>query len=129
MIYILDAHSWIECYIGSAKGILLKKLLANKNHKFITLECTLSELKSYCLRVGIDFNQMFITLKRNSVFLPVMQENWLQAAEIRHEMKKKIKDFGLIDAILIAKQRDLNCSIVSGDPHFKGMKNVVFSGN
>ena len=125
MIYIVDAYAWVEYSIGSEKGLILKKLLNNRNNKLITMECTISELKAYCLRTDKDFSRMYGVLKRNSIILPVLTNIWLEAAEARHEIRKKVKDFGLIDAILIAKQNELKCMIVSGDPHFKNLKNVV----
>ncbi len=128
MIYIVDSYAWIEYFIGSDAGLILKRLLDNKNNKFITLECTISELKCYCLRTGYNFSQVQITLKKDSIILPVSAFNWMKAAEIRHELRKKIKDFGLIDSILAAKQNELKCSLISGDKHFKGMKNVVYIG-
>lgn len=129
MIYLVDSWAWIEYFIGSKGGLILKKLLENKNHKFITMECTASELRSYCLRTNNDFNRMYNALKRNSIILPVLTDNWLQAASIRHEIRKKVKDFGLIDAILVSKQNELKCNIVSGDKHFKKMENVVYVGD
>ena len=129
MIYIVDSWAWIEYFIGSKSGLILNKLLENKNHKFITLECTISKLKIYCLRTGMDFNRMHNTLKRNSVILPVLNPHWLDAATLRHEIRKRVKDFGLIDSILVAKQNELKCMVVSGDKHFKGMKKVVYVGD
>lgn len=126
MIYIIDSWAWIEYFIGSKEGLILKKLLNDKNHKFLTMECTLSELKSYCLRTNNDFSKMHGVLKSNSAILPVLTRNWLEAAQIRHEIRKKSKDFGLIDAILVSKQNELNCKVVSGDRHFKGMRDVVY---
>ena len=43
-------------------------------------------------------------------------------------MRIKIKDFGLIDSSLIAKQNEINNIMVSGDKHFKDMKNIVYVG-
>ena len=40
----------------------------------------------------------------------------------------KIKNFGLIDALLVAKQKEIKCRIVSGDLHFKNLKQVVYMG-
>ena len=129
MIYIVDTWAWIEYFIGSKEGLILKKLLGNKNNKLISMECTASELKIYCLRANEDFSRMYNALKRNSVIWPVLTNNWLDAAEIRHETRKKVKDFGLIDSILVAKQNELKCMIVSGDEHFKGLRNVVYIGS
>lgn len=128
MIFLVDAGAWIEYFAGSKSGLILKRLLDNKNHKFIALECTLSELKCYCLRNNLDFNLMHTALKKNSILLPVLTSHWLEAAQIRHEIRKKIGDFGLIDSILIAKQSELKCQIVSGDRHFKGLTNTVYIG-
>lgn len=129
MICLVDSWAWIEYFIGSKEGLALKRLLDNKNNKFVTMECTSSELKSYCLRTSNDFKQMYGVLKRNSIILPVLANHWLEAAEIRHEVRKKVKDFGLIDALLVSKQNELKCQIVSGDRHFKGMKNVIYVGD
>ena len=126
MIYIVDSWAWIEYFVGSKSGLTIKNLLENKNHKFITLECTLSELKSYCLRTNSDFNRLHMVLKKNSIILPVLANHWLEAAQIRHEIRKKVKDFGLIDSILVAKQNEFKCMIVSGDKHFKNMKNIIY---
>ncbi len=129
VIYIVDTYAWVEYFIGSESGLKLKNLLDNKNNKFITIECCLAELRGFCLREEADFSKMYGIIKKNSVILPVLTTHWLQAAKIRQETRKKIKDFGLVDAILVAKQNELKCHIVSGDKHFKGMKNVVYIGS
>ena len=128
MIYIVDSYAWIEYFISSKGGLVFRGLLEDKNHKFITLECTISELKCYCIRTGFDFNQGYNAVKRNSIILPVLISHWLEAADIRQEIRKKVKDFGLVDSILLAKQNELKCKIVSGDRHFKGIKNVIYLG-
>ena len=128
MIHIVDSWAWIEYFIGSKGGMILKKLLDNKNYKFITMECSISELKSYCLRTENNFDKMYDIVKKNSIILPVLTSHWLNAAKIRFEIRKKVKDFGLIDSILVAKQNEIKCAIVSGDSHFKSLKNVIYIG-
>ena len=129
MIFIVDSWAWIEYFTGSKSGLKLKILVDNKNHKFITMECTLSEVNGYCLRTGSDFDRLNGIIKKNSVMLPVTSDIWLKAAETKHEIRKKIKDFGLIDSILVAKQKELNCMIISGDEHFKNMKKIFYIGD
>lgn len=130
MIYIVDTSAWIEYLIGSRKGLMLERLLDKQEHnKFITMECCISELHGYCLRNDTDFNPVFDVIRINSLILPVLETHWLEAANIRFNARKKIKDFGLIDAILVAKQKELKCTLVSCDSHFKGMKKVVFLGS
>ena len=41
------------------------------------------------------------------------------------EIRRKIKDFGLSDAYVLAAARKLNAKILTGDPHFKNMKEAL----
>jgi len=129
VIYIVDTHAWIEYFTGSKSGTILKRLLENKNNKFISMDCNLAELKGFCLREGMDFSSMYRVVKKDSIILPVIIDIWLKAAETKHEIRKKVKDFGLIDAVLVAKQNELNCMLISGDEHFKNMKKVIYIGD
>ena len=40
-------------------------------------------------------------------------------------MGKTIKDFGFADAFVLATARKLNSKILTGDMHFKSVKNAV----
>ena len=128
MICIIDTYAWVEYLRGSDEGFILNKLFANIKNKFVTMECCLAELKGYCLKHNFDFNKMYNVVKKNSFVFPVLREHWINAAKIKFEMREKIKNFGLIDSILVAKQEQLKCKIISGDPHFKNLKNVVYMG-
>ena len=126
MIYIVDSWAWIEYFIGSSGGFALKRLLENKNNKFVTMECCIAELVGYCLKNKLEFSKLYIIIKKNSIVLPVMVDNWIAAAKIKFELRKEIENFGLIDSILISKQKELKCKIISGDSHFKTLSNVVY---
>ena len=126
MIFLIDTQTWIDYFVGTKQGTIIQKLLRNEANKIITVECCLSEIKGYCLKNSIDFNRLYEIIKRSSLILPVLREHWLNASKIRYEIRKTIKNFGLIDAILIAKQQEFNCKIVTGDHHFKNLKNILF---
>ena len=128
MIYIVDTFAWIEYLEGNPKGKELKKLIESKN-KLITMECCISELKGYCLKNNENFHDVMDVIKNNSVILPVLRADWIKAAEIKFELRKKIQHFGLIDALLVAKQQEHKCSLITGDPHFKTLKNITYIGD
>ena len=100
--------------------MLPRRLLSNQNNKFVTMECALAELKGVFLRENINFDEFYNIVKSNSIILPILREHWLIAADIKNGFRKKRKHFGLINAVLIAKQKELNCNVITGDPPFQG---------
>ena len=125
MIAIVDTSAWLEYFRGSPKAAKLRVLILEGLTKLITLDCCLAELKAVALRDGLDFAGMFRVIKADSIILPILQENWLLAAGIRHEMRKKQPTFGMIDALILARQKTLKAHLMTMDSHFKGLKNVI----
>ncbi|MBI2044707.1 PIN domain-containing protein [Candidatus Pacearchaeota archaeon] len=123
---IIDSYAWVEYFIGSEKGKVLRKLFLDKNNNFFTVECCLAEIKGWALRNSKDFSKFFEIIKRNSKKLLITEEDWISSAEERFKQRKTQKDFGLIDSIILSKQKELNCKIITGDKHFKEMRDVVF---
>lgn len=125
MLFIIDTYAWVEYFIGSKRGLKVKKLLDDVKNSFVTLECCLAELKGWCLKENVDFGKLYNVIVSNSAIVPIESDEWIKAAELRYNMRKQRKDFGLIDALILAKQKKLACKILTGDRHFKGLKNVV----
>ncbi len=126
MNYIIDSYAWVEYFIGSEKGEILKKLFLDEKNQFLTVECCLAEIKGWAIKNNQEFDKLYKIIRANSNIIEVTEYNWIEAAVERAEQRKTKKNFGLIEATLLVKQKELNCKIVSGDNHFKDMKNVVF---
>jgi len=129
MIYIVDTHAWIEYFQAGKKAPLLKKLFDSQADKFVTMECSLAELRGYALRNNADFNSLYNIVISNSLIFPVLRDQWINAAKIKHDIRKIKPKFGLMDAILVAKQRELKCKIISGDYDFKNLKDILYLGD
>jgi len=127
-MFIIDTYAWIEYFDGSRKGEKLQKLLQDEKNIFFTVECCLAEMKGWSLKKNKNFNDMFKIVRANSRIISITEYDWIHAAEIRFEQRKLQENFGLIDAMLIVKQKELNCKIISGDYHFKHIKDVMFIG-
>lgn len=126
VLFLADTYAWIEYLIGSERGRKVKELLKDERNIFFTLECCLAELKGWCLKENKDFKKLYDIVVSNSTIISIETSDWIRAAEIRFAMRKRIKDFGLIDSLLLAKQEKLGCKLLTGDKHFKGLNNVVF---
>ncbi|MEK6960726.1 MAG: PIN domain-containing protein [Nanoarchaeota archaeon] len=128
MLYIVDTYAWVEYLIGSKKGSILKKLREDDSNGFLTVECCLAELKSWCHRDGQDFERVYDIVRSNSIIIRVAEADWILAADEKIRRRDRHPDFGLIDAVILVKQKERGCKVVSGDRHFKGLKDVVFLG-
>lgn len=126
MLYIIDSYAWIEYFLGSSKGEIIRALFLEEQHKFSTVECCLGEIKGWCLREKKDFEEYLTIIRANSSIIPVIQQNWIEAAQERFELRKTRKHFGLIDAVIIVKQKANGGKIISGDQHFKGLSACIF---
>ncbi len=126
MNHIVDSYAWIEYFIGSKKGEIVKKLFLDEKNQFLTVECCLAEIKGWTIKNNQDFDKLYKIIRANSNIVEIAEYNWIEAAIERAEQRKTKKNFGLIDAVLLVKQKELNCKIISGDTHFMGIKNVIF---
>ncbi|RJQ22783.1 type II toxin-antitoxin system VapC family toxin [Candidatus Woesearchaeota archaeon] len=126
--YVIDTHAWIEFLFATEKGQKVNEIITGVQNRCMTAECTLGELKSWALRNARDFERILAAVESQSEIVPIERDDWLSAAELRHEMRKTRKDFGLIDAVILAKQKEHAGMLVSGDSDFKGLPNVLFLG-
>lgn len=126
MLYLIDTHAWIEYFLGSENGDKVRDLLIDGDNEFVTAECSLAEIKSWCINNNQDFERFFRAVRANSTIVLVNTNNWIDSGEERSKQRKVQKNFGLIDAILLVKQKELGSKIITGDNHFKNLKNVLF---
>lgn len=124
LMYLIDTYAWVEYFIGSNKGKVVKKLI--EQEKNATPECVLAELKGWAIRESLDFEELYTIVRKLSDIQCITTSDWLEAASIRSEMRKISKDFGMIDALIIAQQKRLGYKVVSGDPHFENIEDTIF---
>ena len=122
-LFILDTYAWVEYLIGSEKGKKVKKIIDRE--QCLTVECSIAELQSWALKKEVDFEKLYETVRKNSRIIPIFTEDWIGCAKIRHEIRKKIPDFGLVDSLIRFKQLKLKAKIVTGDKHFKELSNAL----
>ncbi len=125
-VHLVDTYAWIEYFVGLERGEKVKKIIENEENKILTPECCLAEIKGWCIRENQDFDELYSIVRKISDIQCLLTQDWLEAASIRSEMRATRKGFGMMDALILAQQKRLGCKVISGDPHFKGLKDVVF---
>lgn len=124
MKYLIDSSAWIDFLEGDERGEEVWKIIKSK--EVYALNLIISEVVSYVKRKNGDFNLAFRTITSNSKVLEVNLEIAKDAGILHADMKKETKNFGLIDAIIYTAAKKIKAKVVTGDPHFKKLKGVVF---
>ena len=120
--YIIDSYAWIEYYLG--EDVNLKLIIETKN--IATPAVVIAELSDKFTREKEDFNLFFQFINSRSKIIPLSTEIALKSGKFKSEMRKKYKQFGLVDAIIYLTAKMNNSQLLTGDPHFKGLDNVEF---
>lgn len=126
MRFVIDSYAWIEYFKASAKGSKAKKIIERRENELFTLDICLAEIKFWALQDEIDFQKIGKIIRVNSSIVESNSKDWTDAAQTKFEKRKRYKNFGLVDALLLVKQKQLNAIIVTGDKHFKENKNTEF---
>lgn len=124
MKFIIDSYAWIEYLDGSSLGEKVKKIIEGNNELF-SLNLTILEVISRTKRKKMDFESAYQLIISISKIAEITPELAKKAGIIHAEIREKIKDFGLVDSLLIILARKLNAKILTGDEHFRGFKEAI----
>lgn len=122
--YVVDAYAWIEYLGGTEAGRMVEEIVEN-NDDIFTCAVTLGEVVSKVARLGKDAKVAYDVCLSNSHVVVVDEELSFQAGLLHCEMRKTARDFGLADAYVLATSRRLKAKILTGDPHFKPLKEAI----
>ena len=123
--YIVDSWAWIEYFRGSESGAKLNDILDDATTEVHTSSITIAEVVSKTAREGRDPNAAYEMLLSNSQIIKVNEQISKQAGLLHAKMRETRKDFGIADSIVLASANSLDAKIVTGDAHFKDLKNTV----
>jgi predicted nucleic acid-binding protein len=123
--YVIDAYAWIEYLIGSEPGAKVNAVLEKETNQIYTCAVTVAEVVSKVARESREPTVAYDILVNNSQIIDVDEKLSKEAGLLHAEMRKKEKDFGLADAYVLATSRKLNSKILTGDPHFRNVKDAV----
>lgn len=127
MKYFLDSYAWIEYLEGSSQGQKIKNILEGNNEVY-SLNLCIAEVVSKIQRKELDAEIAYKAIISNSKILQLTPKLSKEAAFLHADTRKKEKNFGLVDAILLTMARSVKSKIITGDNHFKHFKEVIFLG-
>jgi len=123
--YVIDAYAWVEYLVGSEAGDKVRVFLEEENNEVYTCAVTVAEVVSKTARESRDFEAAYDILISNSQVVNVNEEISKEAGMLHSEMRKTKRDFGLADAYVLAVAKRIKAKVLTGDPHFKGVKEAI----
>ena len=123
MRYIMDSYAWLEYFMGSEAGRKVKQIIEAEADEKLTPSICLAETYSKILRTEdeekAELRRTFI--KSRSALIPLDEDLAVEAAKTDVAMKKKVRNWGLADSIVLSTARSRKGKVVTGDPHFRGL--------
>jgi predicted nucleic acid-binding protein len=123
--HVVDAYAWIEYLIGSESGAKVNAVLEKETNEIYTCAVTVAEVISKVAREGREVQVAYDILLSNSQIIDVDEELSKETGLLHAEMRKTEKDFGLADAYVLATARKLKSKVLTGDAHFKSVKDAI----
>ncbi len=120
---ILDTYAWIEYFRGASE--VAKKFIEGR-YELLTPTIVLAELSDKYRREGNsqwEFRRRFIKLRSRVIFLDDRTAD--RAGDLKMDLRKHYNDASLADAIILAHCVQTNSKILTGDKHFKHVKNAI----
>ena len=121
---LIESYAWIEYLEGSYQGEKVHEILSGSDEIFV-LTLIIGEVVSKVKRKGMDAELAFNAISKNSKIFEISADIARDAGLLHAERRKKVKDFGLMDALILIAARKLKANILTSDSHFKDFKETV----
>ena len=127
MRYVIDSYAWIEYFMGTKAGESAKAIIENSEEKITPTIC-LAEVYAKTLKVESQelAEKQKTFMKEKSALVYLDESIAVESAKVQVRMKKEIDGWGLADSIVYATAIVKKAEVVTGDEHFKKLKNVLF---
>lgn len=127
--HVFDTYAWVDYLAGGAAAEKIAKLLNNPSGRLVTPATAVAELIEKLLREGSEQSKIqdaIRFIRSKTEIYPCDETVAYLAGELNFSQKKKVKGWGMLDSLNYAVASVLHCVFVTGDPHFKNFKGVIF---
>ena len=122
MVILLDSSAWVEFFIKSEKGQAVKKYIGIE--ECYTSIVTLAEISNWAMRENLNGKNLIKFIINSSKILDLNFEISFLAGEINFKRKKIVKNWGMVDSIILATSLYYDLKILTKDSDFKDLENV-----
>ena len=127
MIFIVDTQTWIEYFKGSKEGARARSFIDGKNNTVLTPNIVSAEIVSKMKRLGENYENGINAIKNLSITPIENQDIYFEAGILHAEMREKLGNISLADAIIIIIAEKNNAKILTKDFHLKGKNTILLA--
>ena len=132
MKLVVDSHAWIELFLGSQKGLKVRRMMIDAD-EIRTPDVVLAEISRKYMREKAEKDTVksrLETITSASLVTPVEIEVAMKAGEASIELaaraaKQRRRAPSLFDAIVLATARVHDSKVLTGDEHFEGLPDTI----
>lgn len=120
--FVLDSSAWLE-YLSDEDSPVKEMVEGSLTG---TSVIGVAEMADKFEREGKQFDTVLRFIKSRSLVLPLTEAGALEAARIKCSLRSQRPKFGMADAIHLATARERKSKLVTFDPDFMGLPDVVY---
>ena len=122
MVVLLDSSAWVEFFIKSEKGGIVKNYL--KTEECQTSIVTLAEISNWAMKQNLNGKELVQFIINSSKVLNLNFEISFLAGELNFKRKKIVKNRGMVDSLILSTALLYDLKILTKDSHFKDFGSV-----
>ncbi len=119
---LLDTSAWIEFFIESDKGNIIRQRL--KDESCSTSIVSIAEISSWAVKQNKDGMELAKCVTELSQILDLTEKISFLAGELNVQRKKAEKNWGMLDSFILATAQIYGLKILTKDSHFKDLPNA-----
>jgi predicted nucleic acid-binding protein len=121
---LIDSWAWVEYFRGSEAGERAREFIEGEEEAVVST-INLAEVYRWILRFYPDevAEEKVRAMKQRCMVLEVTEGIAIESAKLKHRLRLRLGD-----AIILATARATKARIVTGDPDFGDIEDVVFIG-
>lgn len=125
---VFDSWAWWEVLDGTATGEkLAKRYIEAPEARVLTVDLSLAEIAAKLARDGreVDVRPALAGMDAASEVVPISVAATEAAGPLLQVLRRADRNAGLADAVILAVAREAGATLISGDPCFRGQRDVT----
>lgn len=121
---LFDSSAWIEFFEGTEISKRVEEVL--KSEENYTCIVTIAEVVNWCFKNNLEskISEYVEGIINGSTILDLNIQIVTVAGKLNYERKRTVKNWGMMDSIILATSLFYNLGILTKDSQFKDLPNV-----